>query len=139
MKEKPTPDTVNTPDIATLARRAEQAEREIERCRAQAWPDPDTLAMLAAQPRFTNLPEADAVSAALGLRQAARDALEAARENSRQELNKAFTLPRPKQWPATLADFYRLVVRGKDKTENQPRFKRFLRFRPRGESWELPN
>lgn len=67
MKTKPTPDTVNTPDTATLARQAERAKREVERLIAQAWPDPDTLAMLAAQARFAKFPEADAVRAALGL------------------------------------------------------------------------
>ena len=137
MKKNPTPDTVNTPDIATLARRAERAEREIERIIAQAWPDPDSLAMLAAQERFAKLSEAEAVRAALGLRQAARDAIAAARENSRQEFEKASTLPTPKQWPATLADFYKLVMRCKEEKDNLPRFKQFLHFRAEGNELKI--
>ena len=38
------------------------------------------------------------------------------------------SLPHPKRYPATLHDFYRLIVKARDKAENQPRFKRFLRF-----------
>ena len=38
------------------------------------------------------------------------------------------TLPHLKRFPATLQDFYRLIVKARDKAENQPRFKRFLRF-----------
>ena len=37
------------------------------------------------------------------------------------------SLPHPKRYPAALRDFYRLIVRARDKAENQPRFKRFLR------------
>jgi hypothetical protein len=38
----------------------------------------------------------------------------------------------PKQFPATLeGDFYKLVVRGRNPSDNQPRFKRFLKERPR--------
>lgn len=162
MKKKTTPDTVNTPDAETLERQAANRDsilaaladlpdasdaatqwqanrdkREAERLVSQAWPDPNTLAMLAAQARFATLPEADAVRAALGLRQAARDALEVARESSRQQVVAAYTLPTPKQLPATLADFYKLVVRGKEEKDNPPRFKRFLRFRAEGRKVEV--
>jgi hypothetical protein len=46
-------------------------------------------------------------------------------------------IPQPPQWPAKLDDFYRLIVRAKDKTEAQPRFKRFLRHRILKEQKEI--
>jgi hypothetical protein len=46
-------------------------------------------------------------------------------------------IAKPKQWPAALDDFYRLIVRGKDKTENQPRFKHFLRYMVEKEQQEI--
>src|SRR5207247_481551 len=43
----------------------------------------------------------------------------------RKERNREF--PQPKQWPATLSDFYRAVISGKDEATNQKRFKDWLR------------
>lgn len=45
-------------------------------------------------------------------------------DEARKRLEKP--IPQPKQFPATLDDFYRLIVRAKNKTESQPRFKRYL-------------
>lgn len=128
------------PDTASIEQlKAEvQYEKEgRERRTKQRWPDPDTLAMVAAQARFAGVEEAEAVRQALSLRQAARDVLEAARENWREESKKWRMLPAPKQWPATLTDFYKLIVRCKVEKENPSRFKRFLLFRAEGRKPEI--
>jgi len=53
-------------------------------------------------------------------------------------------IPAPPQWPATLENFYRLVIKARDKADCQPRFKKYLRkqlderysvWRTVGESW----
>lgn len=87
-------------------------------------PDVATLASLAAQSRFNNLPSEKATEQALALWHDAQEVL--ARANGDQQRLAVGPIRQPQQWPAKLEDFYRLLVKGKDKAENQPRFKRFL-------------
>jgi hypothetical protein len=100
-------------------------------------PDTATLANLAAQARFSELTPQEAAAEALELWRAADTLLKA--EHDKDTHGAALgrwvyglppgDVPMPKTWPATLQDFYKSVVRGKDETESQPRFKRFLRYR----------
>ena len=45
------------------------------------------------------------------------------------------TIKSPAKWPATLDDFLRLVVGGKDKAERLPRYRRFLCHLVRADRW----
>jgi hypothetical protein len=38
----------------------------------------------------------------------------------------AAPIPKPRQWPASLRDFYRLIMEVRDKADAQPRFRRYL-------------
>jgi hypothetical protein len=50
------------------------------------------------------------------------------RQNRLQEARaRLAAIPQPPQWPASLDEFYRLIVKAKDRTNCQPRFKRYLR------------
>lgn len=94
-------------------------------------PDGATLAHLAAQPRFANMTPEQAPAAALELwkQSQALVGLDAKKRRCCDDaLRRYKAIPQPNQWPATLNDFYHLIVRAKDKTECQPRFKRFLRY-----------
>ena len=126
-----------TREIAELDARIQAEQKKRERTAEQVWPDPDTLAMLAGQARFAELPDADAARAALKLQNECLTALEQAKENVGQRLERAIALPNPKQWPATLTDFYKLVVRCKQEKDNPLRFLRFLRFRAEGRGLEV--
>lgn len=88
-------------------------------------PEPATLANLAAQPRFAGLPENEAILAALSFfkRCAAAIDMQVIHDDIEQ---RGAELPAPEQWPAPLAEFYRLIVKGKDSADNQPRFRAFL-------------
>lgn len=103
-------------------------------------PDASTLAHLAAQPRFAPLPPKQAVADALELLKQSQTVLDLD-DNKRRccddALKRYQAIPQPNQWPATLNDFYRLIVRAKDETECQPRFKRFLRYRVEKEQQEI--
>ncbi|HEY3862043.1 MAG TPA: hypothetical protein VGO59_09160 [Verrucomicrobiae bacterium] len=103
-----------------------------------AAPTPPTidavaLAHLVAQSRFTTLPNKEAIDAALHLLHDCQSSLEkSARPQSKAEIaSKEFEKPpMPEKFPATLDDFYRLIVKGKKKADNQPRFRKFL-------SWQI--
>jgi hypothetical protein len=86
------------------------------------------------------MPLGQAATAALELLKQSQAVIAADVANHRRNedaIKRYFGIPRPKQWPATLADFYRLVVRGKDETQNQARFKRFLRYQVDEEQQEI--
>jgi len=86
-------------------------------------PDASTLASLAAQARVS--PE-QALKLWLGS-QRLLEREEAARNRIKQARASQDSIPQPGQWPASLDDFYRIIVRAKDRAESQPRFKRYLR------------
>jgi hypothetical protein len=90
-------------------------------------PSTETLALLAAQARFAALSQNAAVSEAIHLWDEA-DALVMRREQAElgyQWLCEHKT-PMPKQFPASLEDFFKLIVRGKTPSSSQTRFKDFL-------------
>jgi len=60
-----------------------------------------------------------------------------AEEAKRDRLPERLTIPQPKQLPATLDDFYKLIVRAKNETENEPRFSRFLRRQVENEQLKI--
>lgn len=103
-------------------------------------PEAATLARLAAQPRFANMTPEQAPAAALELWKQSQTVLDLD-DNKRRccdDAHKRYqAIPQPNQWPATLNDFYHLIVRAKDKTECQPRFKRFLRYMVEKEQQEI--
>jgi hypothetical protein len=105
-----------------------------------SMPDADKLAKLAAQPRFAHLPPEQAAKAALKFWRESQAAI-ADDNEGRHRLDDARrryqSIRQPPQWPATLSDFYRLIVRGEDETINQPRFKRFLRYIVEKEQQEI--
>src|SRR5262249_21965898 len=88
-------------------------------------PDIKTLVWLAAQPRFNELPPKLAAREALGMWYACRETL--TEEHKWQAGIEDVPIPWANQLPAKLEDFYRLVVKARDKIENQPRFKRWIR------------
>lgn len=93
-------------------------------------PTVETLAHLAAQARFKDeMMPGNAALAALNLWRECKRTLDGQRTLAKadKERNAHKVPPYPKTQPVTLDDFYRHVVKAKDKTENQPRFKRFLR------------
>lgn len=88
-------------------------------------PDPVTLANLAAQPRFVNLPDVEAIRASLEFFKRCAMAIEIqARFDSLADEKAA--VQTPQQWPAPIDEFYKLIVRAKDRTTNQPRLKAYL-------------
>lgn len=93
--------------------------------------DATTLAQLAAQPRFTKYDPLAAAKAALEMWQECREVLGAFHRRCREaaEEQQRVPIPQPQQWPAPLQDFFRLIVKAKDKSENLPRFQRFLLWR----------
>jgi len=86
-------------------------------------PDASTLASLAAQAKVS--PE-QALKLWLGSQRLLKRE-EAARNRIKEARARQDSIPQPGQWPASLDDFYRIIVRAKDRTESQPRFKRYLR------------
>jgi hypothetical protein len=86
-------------------------------------PDASTLAGLAAQAGVS--PE-QALKLWLGSQRLLKRE-EAARNRIKEARARQDSIPQPGQWPASLDDFYRIIVRAKDRTESQPRFKRYLR------------
>ena len=97
----------------------------------QPLPDIQTLAALAAQPRFTRLANADAVRAALDLWQETQMLLDwktnCADSSYRHYLAPLEKSKSPKVWPASFDDFLRCVVQGNDQGEQLNRFRRYLR------------
>jgi hypothetical protein len=94
-------------------------------------PNVETLAHLAAQARFKDeMNPGNAALAALNLWRECKRTLDSqgtlAQADKKTHADKA--PPFPKTQPVTLDDFYRCVVKAKNETENQPRFKKFLRF-----------
>jgi hypothetical protein len=94
-------------------------------------PGVETLAHLAAQARFKDeMMPGNAALAALNLWRECKRILEGqhALEHSDQKRDADKVPPFPKTQPVTLDDFYTHVVGARDENENQPRFKKFLRY-----------
>jgi len=103
-----------------------KSEQDTFSWRKLTTPDTATLVYLAAQARFANLAPDEAVIAADKLwREADRSVRcqEALDLIDEWKCKEESAIQQPKHWPATLDDFYRLIVYARDKTENQPRFK----------------
>jgi hypothetical protein len=93
-------------------------------------PDPSALATLAAQARFIGLPPETAAEAALDLWRRCRTVLD---DESESEALRARALeidggafPQPAKFPAAYEDFYRLIVKSKDKGGSQVLVKDWL-------------
>jgi hypothetical protein len=91
-------------------------------------PSPDTLAMLAAQPRFAGEPDAEtAITAALAFWRGVSVRLDYERrleQSTYEHYEKPLeNLKRPKNWPSKFNDFLRIVVQGKDEAEQIHRFR----------------
>ena len=93
-------------------------------------PDAATLAHLAAQARFAKLSPTKAVHATKELRLVAEEALRhdeplrapaTSQARSQQQAS-----PKPKEWPAPLHVFYRVVVRGRHEGDSNSKLLRFL-------------
>jgi hypothetical protein len=87
------------------------------------------IAGLAAQQRFAHMSPQEAAKAAVDLYFACQETLLTSRENmvNAGKASLGFAkFKRPLRWPGTLDDFLRLIVRGKDQTQNLPRIKTFI-------------
>src|SRR5262245_30723288 len=95
---------------------------------ATELPDTTTLAHLAAQSRFANLDPERAAKDALFLWQVCDNVRRTEEANVRANSGPSgqlkgwmdrqrFDIPQPKTWPATLSDFYRVVMREKDEAK----------------------
>jgi hypothetical protein len=92
-------------------------------------PDANTLSILAAQVRFNSTHQFEAVRNALALWREAQSLIESQREfvALRYEgyIAPLLKIRRPRKWPASFAEFLRLVVQGKDEGEQLNRFRRY--------------
>lgn len=94
--------------------------------------DATKLALIAAQPRFADMPEAFAARAALELVkrcQATIDADNRERRDEKVHSRQRKHIPQPDQWPASRSDFFKLIVRARDDAEAEARVKRFELWR----------
>lgn len=87
-------------------------------------PDPATLARLAED---TKLPAAAALKK-WQESQAALAEVEKAERDREEGQPRRLAIPQLALWPAALDDFYRRVIRARDKADSQPRFRKFLRY-----------
>ena len=87
-------------------------------------PSVEMLALIAAQSRFQNLSPQAATQHAL-------DVFEAAKNTLYELNNRNETLwqgiPRPTSFPASITDFFRVIVKGKSKSESESRYRKFVR------------
>ncbi len=97
---------------------------------ASTMPDVNALSLLATQPRFNGHNDKEAVRLALALWREAKSQLDHEREiavrHYEHYLAPLQRIKLPKSWPASFADFLRLVVGGKDEGEQLNRFRRYL-------------
>ncbi len=85
------------------------------------------LANLVAQPRFSQLEQGEALKAAVMLAKEAHMIADGIPQSWRDYIFRQEPIPGPKKWPATTDDFYRFVIKAKNKEDAQPRLRAFLR------------
>jgi hypothetical protein len=82
------------------------------------------LARLAVQMLSAGTPRAEAVREALELLGASQAEISSCRYHEAPE--SLAPIPAPPRWPATLKDFYRLIMKVRDKADAQPRLRHYL-------------